>query len=239
MLCRGGNKALLHIPKASTSGLSSSSPLLSLPPRSCCVTKLRATGAAKDRKKKKKKGKTLHFQRDYFMQLPQIPAARVKKGGGEGAECRKKKKHTVRPSMAIKCADDPHNRTLHVQVGPLNERTPTPLQTHTPAPARPYLGSIYLTQNHLTHTHTPSHTHTSPQTPWLANIHTYPPQPHLLLLLLLLTGLCQAPWSPAGSVSLRTLDSDAPTRLRTAHNLGDLWPEPLPLPKKIKINKIK
>ena len=166
MLCRGGNKALLHIPKASTSGLSSSSPLLSLPPRSCCVTKLRATGAAKDRKKKKKKGPDVTFSERLLHAVASDTRSKgKKKEGGKVLNAERKKKHTVRPSMAIKCADDPHNRTLHVQVGPLNERTPTPLQTHTPAPARLYLGSIYLTQNHLTHTHTPSHTHTSPQTP--------------------------------------------------------------------------
>lgn len=41
-------------------------------------------------------------------------------------------------------------------------------------------------------------------------------------------------WSLSGSGSLRTMDSDVPKRLWTAHNLGAVGPEPPPSPQKIK-----
>lgn len=124
------------------------------------------------------------------------------------------KTHSIHPSLIIRCGKNSnHNRTL--RVGPLNKRTP--------APTRLYLDAIRQIQTTL-------------QTPPNINIHKPPDaltsqytlRPHLHL-----TGFYQAPCSPDGCVSLRTLDSDAPTRLRTAHNLRDLWPEP-PLPKKKK-----
>lgn len=133
------------------------------------------------------------------MRLPQIPQER------KWGRCWMQK-HTVHPSLPVKCGENSHNRTLNIQVEPQNKRTP--------APTRLYLDSICLYQT-ISHTHHHTHkTHKPPDT--LTGQHATPPSHPLL------TGLCQTPWSPVGSVSLRTLDSDAPTRLRTTHNLGDL-----------------
>lgn len=106
-----------------------------------------------------KTGKTLYFQREYFMQLPQI-AQEMKSG-----RCWMQK-HTVHPPLTIKRGNNSHNRTLHIQVGPLNKRTPHP---NTP------LFGLYL--SNLTHTIT--HTHKPPDT----SQHTppTPPPPHRVM----------------------------------------------------------
>lgn len=87
--------------------------------------------------------------------------------------------HTVHPSLTIKCSDNSHNRALHVQVGPLNKRTPQRDSTWTgfvePKPPLTHITSQAQASRHHAGNTDPRCSSTTSSSPGYVRLRARPP----------------------------------------------------------------